>query len=91
MLPGRGAGAVLIWRAYGPPANCRGIGVIVATGYLDSLTGAGCAGVPQVDRDRVWSGQAIAIRLDPQGPRVTVDRDGRGIWPWLPPLRPDAK
>ena len=91
VLPGRGAGAVLIWRAYGPPANCRGIGVIVATGYLDPLTGAGCAGVPQVDRDRVWSGQAIAIRLDPQGPRVTVDRDQRGIWPWLPPLRPDAK
>jgi competence protein ComEC len=87
VLPGRGGGSVLIWRAYAPPADCRGIGVIVAAGYLDSLQGAGCAGVARVDRDRVRHGQAIAIRLGPGAPRIEADRDGRGFWPWLPPLR----
>jgi competence protein ComEC len=92
VLPGRGAGAgagaVLIWRAYDPPANCRGIAVIVALGYLDAMGGADCAGVARVDRDRVRSGQAIAVRLEPRGPLIETDRDGRGVWPWLPPLRP---
>jgi competence protein ComEC len=88
VLPGQHSGAVLIWRAYEPPANCRGIGVIVAEGYLDELQGAACAGLARVDRDSIWRGQAIAIRLDPGGPRITADRDGRGIWPWLPPIRP---
>ena len=91
VLPGTGKGAVLIWRAYDPPANCRGIGVIVATGYLDELSGADCAGVARVDRDLVRSGQAIAIRLEPGGARIDADRDGRGKWPWLPPLRPEAQ
>ena len=45
VLPGRGTGAVLLWRGYGPPANCRGIGVVVATGYLDTMQGPGCDGV----------------------------------------------
>ncbi len=87
VLPGRGlgAGAVLIWRAFTPPANCRGMAVIVATGYLDPpLAGADCAGLAVVDRDRVWRRQAIAIRLGPHGPQITADRDGRGAWPWLP-------
>ena len=88
VLPGRGTGAVLLWRGYGPPANCRGIGVVVATGYLDTMQSPGCDGVARVDRDRVRSGQAIAIRLGPQGPKIEADRDGRGLWPWLPPIRP---
>jgi competence protein ComEC len=88
VLPGRGDGAVLIWRAYDPPANCRGIAVIIATGYLDTLQGVGCAGVAVVDRDLVRSGQAIAIRLGPQGVLIQADRDGRGRWPWLPPMAP---
>jgi hypothetical protein len=88
VLPGRGAGAVLLWHAYAPPANCRGIGVIIATGYLDPPQGPGCAGVAVVDRDRVQNGQAIAIRLDPRGPAVIADRDARGAWPWLPPIDP---
>ena len=79
---------MLIWRAYDPPANCRGIAVIIATGYLDTLQGAACAGVPVVDRDLVRSGQAIAIRLQPQGVLIQADRDGRGRWPWLPPMAP---
>jgi competence protein ComEC len=92
VLPGRGigagAGAVLVWRAYGPPANCLGFGVIVSPGYLDEMDGPGCGSVAVVDRDRVRSGQAIAIRLGPNGARITADRDGRGVWPWLPPIRP---
>jgi hypothetical protein len=88
---GVGAGAVLIWRAYAPPANCRGIGVIVAAGYLDALPGAACGGVAVVDRDLVRSGQAIAIRLYPGGPRIYADRAGRGVWPWLPAIRPPAQ
>ncbi len=94
VLPGRGdgvgagAGAVLIWRAYSPPANCRGVGIIIATGYLDRLPGAGCAGVAVVDRDRVRSGQAIAICLEPDEMRISADRDGRGDWPWLPDRPP---
>jgi competence protein ComEC len=88
VLPGRGAGAVLIWRAYTPPANCRGIAIIITTGYLDEAQGVGCAGLTLVDRARVRSGQAIAIRLEPHGLLVDADRDGRGNWPWLPPIRP---
>ena len=88
ILPGRGVGAVLIWRAYAPPANCRGMSIILATGYLDSLNGAGCIGLPVVDRDRVRSGQAIAIRLEPRRVLINADRDRRGVWPWLPPIRP---
>jgi competence protein ComEC len=84
VLPGGASGAVLLWRAYAPPANCRGIGVIIAAGYLDPPEGPGCAGLAVVDRDRVRAGQAIAIRLGPRGPSVIADRDGRGIWPWLP-------
>jgi competence protein ComEC len=86
VLAGGAAGAVLLWRAYAPPANCRGISVIIAAGYLDALAGPGCAGLAVVDRDRVRAAQAIAIRLDPHGPVVIADRDGRGIWPWLPPM-----
>ncbi len=84
VLPGRGGGSVLLWRADAPPADCRGLAVIVAAGYLDGLQGPGCAGLPVVDRDRVQSGQAIAVRL---GPPVVLrtDRGARGTWPWLPP------
>jgi competence protein ComEC len=100
VLPGKGAaGAVLLWRAYAPPANCRGIGVIVATGYLDGMRGAGCADLAQVDRDRVRSGQAMSISLPSVlrgrlgGRRVVIraDRDGRGRWPWLPPVTPPMR
>jgi competence protein ComEC len=85
LLPGRDGGAVLIWRAYAPPANCEGIEVIVAASYLDDLPGAGCRALTVVDRNLVRSGQAIAIRLDRGGPRIETDRAGRGVWPWLPP------
>jgi competence protein ComEC len=83
VLPGTRAGAVLLWRADAPPANCRGIGLILATGYLDDLQGPGCAGLPVIDRDRIQSGQATAAFL---GPPVAIrsDRAGRGDWPWLP-------
>jgi competence protein ComEC len=101
VLPGHGAGAaVLIWRADAPPANCRGIGVIIAAGYLDALAGPGCPGIGVVDRDRVRAGQAIAVRLDASGPTVIADREGCGVWPWLPresfvgvrpPLQPRAQ
>jgi competence protein ComEC len=87
ILPGTRAGAVLLWRADAPPANCRGIGLILASGYLDDLQGPGCAGLPLIDRDRVQSGQAIAAFF---GPPVAIrsDRAGRGTWPWLPHLTP---
>jgi competence protein ComEC len=91
VLPGRGAGAVLIWRADAPPANCRGFGIIVATGYLDRLNGPGCLGAALVDRDRVQAGQAIAIRIESHRVLITADRDGRGVWPWLPPISPLAQ
>jgi competence protein ComEC len=92
LLPGKGAaGSVLLWRAEAPPANCRGIGLIVATGYLDRLQGAGCAGLPVIDRDRVGRDQAIAIRLDGRAVAIRADRAGRGSWPWLPPLGPGTE
>jgi competence protein ComEC len=91
VLPSRGAGAVLIWRADAPPADCHGIGIILATGYLDTLNGPGCSGLAVVDRDRVQDGQAIAIRIAPNRVLITADRDGRGVWPWLPPIRPLAQ
>ncbi len=90
VLPGRDGGSVLLWLADAPPADCRGIAVIVATGYLDAPAGPGCAGLPVVDRDRVQDGQAIAIRLAP-AVRVRTDRETRGLWPWLPPLPPRAQ
>ena len=88
VLPGRGGGGVLIWRAYDPPANCRGIAVIITAGYLDPPRGVACGGVAVVDRDRVRSGQAIAIWLRPHGLLIQADRDARGAWPWLPPMQP---
>ncbi len=88
LLPGKGAGSVLLWRAEAPPADCRGIGLIIATGYLDDLQGAGCAGLPVIDRDRVSRDQAIAVRLDGRVVAIRADRGGRGLWPWLPPLNP---
>jgi competence protein ComEC len=90
VLPGTRAGSILLWRAYAPPADCRGVAVIVATGYLDDPAGPACAGLPLVDRDRVQAGQAIAIRLTPSI-RIRTDRETRGNWPWLPPLASPAR
>jgi competence protein ComEC len=91
LLPGKAAGSVVLWRAEAPPANCLGIGLIVATGYLDGLQGAGCAGLAVIDRGRVGRDQAIAIRLNGRGVAVLADRGARGLWPWLPPLDPSAE
>ncbi|MBW4024975.1 MAG: ComEC family competence protein [Proteobacteria bacterium] len=86
VLPGRrDGGSILLWQAWEPPADCRGIAVVIALGYLHGMDGPNCAGVTLVDRDRVQAAQAITVRLARGGVVVRADRDGRGTWPWLPP------
>jgi competence protein ComEC len=81
----RGASTALLWRAEDPPATCRGVAILVTTGFLDRLSGPACADTPIIDRATVRRVDAVSVRLTPKGAVLAEDRPSRGDWPWLPP------
>lgn len=79
---------VLLWRASVPPAQCRGVALIIARGSWHLRGNAACAGIPVIDHAAVVAGGAAAAWITPGHVRLRFDREGRGDWPWLAPPPP---
>ncbi|HTI01944.1 MAG TPA: ComEC/Rec2 family competence protein [Acidisoma sp.] len=78
-------GGVLLWRALAPPAQCRGVALILAKAGWVFQPEAGCRGVPVIDRAAVRAEGATAAWVEGGRVRILTDRASRGVWPWLPP------
>jgi competence protein ComEC len=76
-----GGGAALLVRAAVGAQDCTAASVLVAAEPARRR----CPALPRVDRFTVWRDGAVAIWLDPAGPRIVTDRDRRGARPWVPP------
>jgi competence protein ComEC len=82
-------GGILLWRGFDPPAQCRGISLILAEDVWDFHPAAGCTAVAVIDRAGVREEGATAAWVDDGRVRILTDRTSRGLWPWLPPLPPE--